>query len=167
MATTNLLLLEPIEKLGNEGEEVTVKAGYARNFLLPRNKAIPVTRANRKQIESLQKRKDERLARELDNAQRTAERIETMSIAIAVKTGPGGKLFGSVTPAQLIERLAEDGVELEKKQVKFEAIKTLGQHTANIKLHSDVSLDFNFEVVSENPIEELPSDDEAADYDDD
>lgn len=155
MAQQELLLLEPIENLGNEGDQVTVKAGFARNFLLPYGKAIPVTRANKKQIESLRKRAEVRLQRLLENAQQIAARLETISIAFAVQTGPGGKMFGAITAQDLIKRLAEEGVELEKKQVNlYTPVKTLGRHSTKIKLHSDVSMEFEFEVVSENPIED-------------
>src|SRR6056297_15946 len=97
MANSELLLLQPVENLGNEGDTVSVKSGYARNFLLPRGIAIPVTRSNRKQIESLRDRADKRRASELENAQATAAKLEPINIAFAVKTGPGGKMFGSVT----------------------------------------------------------------------
>lgn len=156
MATTELLLLKPVESLGHEGEQITVKAGYARNYLLPRGIAVHVTRSNKKQIEALQARREARLSRELDGAQRLGERIETISLAISVKTGPGGKLFGSVTALDLQSRLAEQGVELDRKQIQLNApIKTLGQHTTTLKLHPEVSIDFSFEVVSENPVEEI------------
>lgn len=155
MATTELLLLTPIEDLGNEGDQVNVKAGYARNYLLPRKLAVPVTRANRKQVEVLQKRRDERLRKELEAATAIKEKIEKVSVAIAVKTGPGGKVFGAVTAQNLIERLADEGITLDKKQVSlYTPAKSLGKHTTRIRLHEDISVDFEFEIVSENPIEE-------------
>jgi len=155
MATTELLLLKPIEDLGNEGDQVSVKSGYARNYLLPHNLAVPVTRANKKQIEVLQARRDERLRKELEGANELKGKIEKVSVAIAVKTGPGGKVFGAVTAQNLIERLAEDGIELDKKQVSLHTpAKSLGKHTTRIRLHPEVSVDFEFEIVSENPIEE-------------
>ncbi len=158
MPITEILLVKPVENLGNEGDTVKVKPGYARNFLLPRGYAIPVTRANRKQIEVLKKRSEERQRQELDYAQRTAQRIETMRIAIAVKTGPGGKVFGSVTAQDLIDRIAQEGVVLEKRHLNlYTPAKSLGKHVTRIKLHPEVQLDFEFEIVSENPIiEETP-----------
>jgi large subunit ribosomal protein L9 len=155
MANSELLLLQPVEHLGDEGDTVNVKTGYARNFLLPRGIAIPVTRANRKQIESLKDRAEKRLASELEAAQAIAAKLEPMNIAFAVKTGPGGKMFGSVTAQELITRIAEGGVTLDKRQVNlYSPVKSLGKHTTRIKLHPEVSVDFEFEVVSENPIEE-------------
>jgi large subunit ribosomal protein L9 len=155
MANAELLLLQPVENLGNEGDTITVKTGYARNFLLPRGLASPVTRANRKQIESLKNRSEKRLAAELASAETLGAKLETFQIVFAVKTGPGGKMFGSVTSQDLVSRIAEEGVKLDKKQVSlYTPVKSLGKHSTRIRLHDDVSVDFEFEVVSENPIEE-------------
>ena len=155
MATTDILLLEPVTGLGGEGDKVSVKAGYARNFLLPRKMALPVNRANQKYIDALQKRRAEREAQELGNAQELAAKIEKVGIAIAVKTGEGGKMFGSVTAQDLVDRLKEDGIEVERKQLNlYTPVKSLGKHTTKVKLHPEVSAEFDWEVVSENPIEE-------------
>lgn len=154
MAVSEIILLEPIANLGQEGEQVKVKAGFARNFLFPRRKALPVNRANKKQIESLMQTRAKRQAKELEGAEAIRKKLETLSIAIPVKTGVGGKIFGSVTAQDLINRLAEEGIELDRKQVTLgHPAKTLGKHIARIKLHTDVQLDFEFEIVSENPIE--------------
>jgi len=162
MANAELLLLQPIENLGDEGDTVTVKAGYARNFLLPRGFAIPVTRANRKQIESLRTRAEKRREDELAAANAIAEKLATFQIVFAVQTGPGGKMFGAVTAQDVISRIAENGVELEKKQVNlYTPVKSLGKHTTKIRLHPEVTHEFEFEVVSENPIEEDSDADEA------
>ncbi len=163
MATTDILLLEPVTGLGGEGDQVTVKAGYARNFLLPRKVALPVNRANQKYIDALQKRRAEREAKELGNAQELAAKIEKVGIAIAVKTGEGGKMFGSVTSQDLIDRLKEDGIELERKQLNlYTPVKSLGKHTTKVKLHPEISVEFEWEVVSENPIEETEDAEVAA-----
>jgi len=155
MAHAQLLLIKPVENLGNEGDTITVKTGYARNYLLPNGLAIPVTRANRKQIESLRDRAEKRKASELENAQQTAAKLETIQIVFAVQTGPGGKMFGAVTAQDLVSRIAENGVQLDKKQVSlYTPVKSLGKHSTRVRLHPDVSVDFEFEVVSENPIEE-------------
>ena len=155
MSNAELLLLQPVEDLGNEGDTVNVKIGYARNYLLPNGLAIPVTRSNRKQIEALRTRAEKRKISELDAAKALGEKLGTIQIVFAVKTGPGGKMFGSVTAQDLIVRIAENGVELEKKQVNlYTPVKSLGKHTTRVRLHPEVSVDFDFEVVSENPIEE-------------
>ena len=155
MANAELLLLQPVEDLGDEGDTVTVKSGYARNFLLPNGLAIPVNRSNRKQIEALRERAEKRRISELDAAKGIEDKLGTIQIVFAVKTGPGGKMFGAVTAQDLIEKIGENGIDLEKKQVNlYTPVKSLGKHTTRIRLHPEVSVDFDFEVVSENPIEE-------------
>jgi large subunit ribosomal protein L9 len=167
MANSQVLLLQPIKGLGAEGDTVTVRAGYARNFLLPRKQALPITQANKKHVESLLKAREVREQKEFESARTLGEQIEKTSIAIAVKTGEGGKMFGAVTANDLIERLKEEGIELVKKQLGLaQPIKDLGSHTAAIKLHADVEVELKFEVVSENPIEEAATED-ASDEDED
>lgn len=153
MATSNILLVKQVSHLGSEGEQKKVKAGYARNFLFPRGMAIPVTSSNKKQIAALQARKLAREAKELDEAKALEARINKLSIALPVKTGDNGKMFGAITAQDLIARIHEEGINIEKKQISLTApIKTLGKHTVSIKLHHDVAAELSFEVVSENPI---------------
>lgn len=154
MAHTDVLLLKQVERLGGEGEQVSVKAGYARNFLFPKKYAMPVNRANKKQIEALIKAREAREAREKSEAEQLAEKLSGVSIAFAVKTGEGGKMFGSVTAQDLLEKLAGEGIQLEKRQLQMQPVKELGKHSATVKLHKDVKVELAFEVVSENPIEE-------------
>ena len=154
MAHTEILLLEKVDNLGSEGDVVRVRSGYARNFLLPRSKAVPLNQANKKRLDSLKIARAAREADELQNAQDVASKISDLSIAIAVKTGTGGKLFGSVTAQQIIEKIAEKGFSLDKRHfTNFSPIKTLGQNTVSLNLFKDVSAELNVEVVSENPIE--------------
>ncbi len=161
MAHSEVLLIKPVEGLGAEGDQVKVRAGYARNFLLPRGVAAPLTQANRKQVEALKKRRVSREAEELQGAQELAAKLAKVSVAFAVKTGEGGKMFGAITSADLHEKLVQAGVEIEKKKIHlFNPIKSLGKHEVKIKLHADVSVDLSFDVVSENPI--VPSAEEAA-----
>jgi large subunit ribosomal protein L9 len=153
MAHHEVLLLKPVENLGAEGDQVKVRAGYARNYLLPRSIAVPLTSSNRKQIEALKKRRGEREAHELSGAQAIAALIEKTRIAFAVKTGEGGKMFGAVTTNDIHDKLAQAGLDIEKRKILLNTpVKALGQHTVKIKLHADVSVDLNFDVVSENPI---------------
>jgi len=157
MANTEVLLIKPVEGLGAEGDQVKVRAGYARNYLLPRQIAAPVTTANRKQVEALKKRRAEREIKELSGAQELAKRIEKVSIAFAVKTGEGGKMFGAITANDLHEKLVQAGIEIEKKKIHLHTpVKTLGKHETTIRLHGDVSVTVSFDVVSENPIEVAP-----------
>tara|TARA_B000000441_G_C21725043_1_gene341874 strand:+ start:89 stop:562 length:474 start_codon:yes stop_codon:yes gene_type:complete len=154
MAHTEILLLEKVDNLGSEGDVVRVRSGYARNFLLPRSIAVPLNQANKKRLDSLKIARAAREADELQNAQDVASKISDLSIAIAVKTGTGGKLFGSVTAQQIIEKIAEKGFSLDKRHfTNFSPIKTLGQNTVSLNLFKDVTAELNVEVVSENPIE--------------
>jgi large subunit ribosomal protein L9 len=153
MAHHEVLLLKPVENLGAEGDQVKVRAGYARNYLLPRDIAVPLTSSNRKQIEALKKRRAERESHELSGAQAMAALIEKTRIAFAVKTGEGGKMYGAVTTNDIHEKLVQAGLDIDKRKILLGApVKALGQHTVKIKLHADVSVDLNFDVVSENPI---------------
>ena len=155
MATQEVLLLQPVANLGAEGEAVHVKSGYARNFLLPRKLAVPMNQSNRRYLDALDQRRVQRERDEMADAERLASQIKKSSIAIAVKTGEGGKMFGSVTAANIVDRLKEDGIEIKKKQLSLSGpIKELGRHTLEVKLSADIQVKFNIEVVSENPIEE-------------
>jgi large subunit ribosomal protein L9 len=153
MAHSEILLLKPVEGLGGEGDQVKVRAGYARNYLLLRRIAVPVTAANRKQIESLKRRRGEREAQELNGAQELARKLEKTALAFAVKTGEGGKMFGAVTGADIHDKLVAAGFTIDKRKIQlFSPVKTLGRHEVKLKLHADVTVDLAFDVVSENPI---------------
>lgn len=155
MAFTQILLIKPVAKLGGEGEEVKVRAGYARNFLFPQKIAIPVTKANRKQIEALNAARERREAQELEEARQVAEKIGSARVALAMKTGEGGKMFGAVTAVHLQEKLQEAGLEVDRKAIQLaQPIKELGSHTVEVRLHPEVSAELSFDIVSENAIVE-------------
>ena len=155
MAHCEVLLVKPVENLGAEGDQVKVRAGYARNYLVPQKLAVSLTEANRKRVDALKKRRAEREAAELDGAQKLADIIAKVSVAFVVKTGEGGKMFGAITGADIHQKLVEAGVEIDKRKIHLHTpVKTLGKHEVKIKLHHDVSLDLAFDVVSENPIVE-------------
>jgi large subunit ribosomal protein L9 len=164
MAHSEVLLVKPVEGLGGEGDQVKVRAGYARNYLLPRQIAVPVTHANRKQVEALKRRRAEREAHELNGANELSKSLEKTSLAFAVKTGDGGKMFGAITSADLHEKLTAAGFAIDRKKILLHTpAKTLGRHTVKVKLHPDVTVELAFDIVSENPIEvpvaEKPSED--------
>ncbi len=153
MANSEILLVKPVDGLGGEGDQVKVRAGYARNYLLPRGIAVPLTTANRKQVEALKKRRAVREADELTGAQDLAKKLEKVALAFAVKTGEGGKMFGAITATDVHDKLTAAGVTLEKRRIQLHTpVKTLGQHTVKVKLHPEVTVELNFDVVSENPI---------------
>lgn len=158
MAYSEVLLLKPVDGLGSEGDQVKVRAGYARNFLLPREIAAPLTTANRKQVDALKKRRAEREIKELSAAQELAKKLEKVSLAFAVKTGEGGRMFGAVTANDLYDRFVQAGIEIDKRKIHlYTPVKALGKHETKIRLHPDVTVDISFDVVSENPIEAAPA----------
>lgn len=160
MANSEILLVKPVENLGGEGDQVKVRAGYARNYLLPRGIAVPLTGANRKQVDALKKRRAERESQELNGAQELAKKLEKTSMAFAVKTGEGGRMFGAITATDIHDKLTAAGFNIEKRRVLLHTpVKTLGQHAVKVKLHADVTVEMNFDVVSENPIEQAPAED--------
>ncbi len=156
MATSEVLLIQPVENLGAEGDQVKVKAGFARNFLYPQKRAVPLTRSNRKQIEALKVRRAEREAKNIEDAKAQATQFAKTHFAVAVKTGDSGKMFGAVTSIIIHEKLVEAGFEsLTRKQIHLESpIKELGQHSVTVKVYQDIEAEVKFDVVSENPIVE-------------
>ena len=148
MATADVLLVKPVEGLGAEGDEAKVKAGFARNYLIPQKLAVPLTASNRKQIEALKVARAAREAKDIQEAEALKTKIEGIHIAVQVRAGEEGKMFGAVTAKELHEHIAEAGVELDRKKVQLKTpIKELGKHMTQIKLHPEVVVDFEFEVV--------------------
>ncbi|MDG0965324.1 MAG: 50S ribosomal protein L9 [Opitutales bacterium] len=155
MATTEILLVEHINNLGSEGDVVKVRPGFARNYLLPQKKAVPLNHANKKRLDALKVARAARETDELQKSQEIATKLKDTKIAVAVKTGAGGKLFGSVTVHHILEKLSEKGFIFDKKHItSFSPIKVLGISKISISLHKDVEAEVEVEVVSENPIEE-------------
>lgn len=154
MATTEVLLVQHMPQLGSEGDVVKVRPGYARNYLIPQKKALPLNLANKKRLDSLLQARALRESDELQKAQEFSNKLKDLNIAVAVKTGTGGKLFGSVTINHILEKLSESGFTLDKKHfVSFTPIKELGKQIVTLQLHKDVQAEVEVEVVSENPIE--------------
>lgn len=154
MATTEVLLVEHIQKLGSEGDIVKVRPGFARNYLIPQKKALPLNLANKRRLDALKQSRAMRESEELQKAQEIATKLREVKIAVAVKTGSGGKLFGSVTSNHILEKLSESGFTLDKKHfVSFSPIKELGKQNVTLQLHREVEAEVEVEVVSENPIE--------------
>ena len=145
-----VILKEDVLKLGSLGDEVDVKNGYARNFLIPQGKALPVTRANIKQINHQRGMLAQKRADAIDAAKSLAQKLEDAELMFTMKSGESGKLFGSVTQKHIFDELAENGVELDRKKLHISSpIKTLGNHLVPIKLHTEVSANLRIKVVSE------------------
>jgi len=146
----DVILREDVEKLGSAGDVVSVKDGYARNFLLPRGLAYPATEGNRRRLESEHKSRARRVEAEVGQAKELAGRLEAVSLSFAMKAGEGDKLFGSVTTHDIAERLKGEGFEVDKKAVELaEPIKALGVYKVPIRLHPDVKPEVRVWVVKE------------------
>jgi large subunit ribosomal protein L9 len=143
MAFTEVLLIKPVDGLGAEGEQVRVRAGYARNYLLLQGIALPVNRANTKYIESLKKAREARESKDLESATATSAKLAALKLVFAVKTGEGGKMFGAISTAEIAAKLAEHGIELERKRIHLGQgpVKVLGKHLTTIRLHASVSVE--------------------------
>src|SRR5262249_8500707 len=125
-----IILQEDIEKLGHRGDVVTVKPGYARNFLLPRKLAIEATSGNMKALERIRGALAKKTATEVEAAQRQAEQLDNVSLSFTRKTGENDQLFGSVTSADIAEGLAAQGFKIDKRQVQLpDPIKALGDYS--------------------------------------
>ena len=146
-----IILKENIEKLGAKDEIVSVKAGYARNYLIPRGYAVPATDSALKMHAENLKQRAHKETKILAEAQATAEKIASVSIKLITKASDTGKIFGSINTIQLSEALAKEGYAIDRKSISIseEHIKNLGTYEARVKLHKEVSATFNFEVVGE------------------
>lgn len=143
----DVILLERIDKLGQMGDVVKVKNGYARNFLLPQKKALRATDANRTYFES---RRSELEAINLERrgeAEAVAKKMEGQHLVLVRQAGEGGQLYGSVTARDVADGLKEDGVKMDRGQVELHtAIKQLGKYVVAVKLHPEVSVDIALTV---------------------
>ena len=150
MATTEIILTEKIDHLGAEADIVKVKRGYARNFLVPQGKALEVTAGSLKRINNLKAKRAEREAKELNEADELARRINKLKVTIEIETGATGKAFGSITAADLAERLKKElggSTEIDRHRIHLERpIKETGEHEVIIKLHHDVVAKLNLIV---------------------
>jgi large subunit ribosomal protein L9 len=134
-----IILQEDIDKLGHRGDVVTVKPGYARNYLLPRNLAIEATPGNMNALERIRTSLAKKTATELEAATKQAELLTGVSLNFKRKTGENDQMFGSVTTGDLAEGLAAQGFKIDKRQVQLaEPIKTIGEHDVTIKVFRDV-----------------------------
>lgn len=150
MATTEVILTEKIAKLGAEADVVKVRRGYARNFLVPQGKALEVTPATLKRINLLKAKRAEREAKELNEAEDLARKINKLKITVELETGEGGKAFGSITATDLAEKLKSElggNVEIDRHRIHLEKpIKETGPHEVQVKLHADVVAKLNVTV---------------------
>lgn len=150
MSTTTILLREDIENLGGRGEIVKVKAGYARNYLLPKGIATLATKGNVKQIELERSALLKKAATEKSTADAQSEQMRNISLTFERKAGENGTLFGSVTTIDIAEALQAKGYEIDRRKIVMkDVIKETGDYTAKVKLHREVSIDIPVSVTAE------------------
>ncbi|MER3431415.1 MAG: 50S ribosomal protein L9 [Blastocatellia bacterium] len=160
MATTTILLKEDVESLGGRGEIVKVRAGYARNYLIPRGIATLATKGNIKQIEQERAALLKKAAVEKTTAEAQKEQMAGIELVFERKAGEDGTLFGSVTSMDIAAALEEKGYEIDRKKVALrEAIKVTGDYTVTVKLHREVSLDLPVRVIAEGSADAVPAGD--------
>ena len=145
-----IILMEDIPSLGKVGDLVKVSDGYARNFLLPRKKAVRATAVSLKAVEREQHSLEHKQDKLEQEAQELAQRIEEISCTVAKPAGEEGKLFGAVTSADIEDALREQGVSVDRKKIVLdEPIKNLGVYTVSLKLHPQVMAQLKLWVVKE------------------
>jgi|TARA_A200000159_G_C7251517_1_gene308980 large subunit ribosomal protein L9 len=146
-----VILKEDVQNLGQQGDVVEVKAGYARNYLMPKRLAILFTEQQQKSIEEAQKVELRKLEREKDQIDSVLKDIKALSLSLKMKSEEDNKLFGSVTKLDIVNLLEENGVKIDKKYIDLASpIKTLGEHTVNVSFTKDMSESFTVLVEKED-----------------
>ncbi len=146
-----LILRKDVENLGFKDDVVTVKPGYGRNFLIPQGFAVLATPSARKVLEETLKQRSYKEKKQIEDAQKQADKLNGLDIKLTAKAGAGDKIYGSVTSQDLADALAKEGVEIEKKYITIAGgnIKRLGQYDATLRFHREVISNFSFDVVAE------------------
>jgi len=145
-----VILREHIEHLGERGQIVKVADGYARNYLLPRNLALPATEGNRRHVERERKIVEAREAAEKGQAEAIAAKLTSVDIAIERRVGDTEQLYGSVTAVDIADYLKTQGFEIDRRKLILpEPIKAIGEHTVPLKLHREVTVPLKVRVVKE------------------
>ena len=152
MKTVKVILREDVSKLGDAGEIVTVKPGFARNYLLPQGLAYEATDASIRRLEQEKERAEANARRDFLEARRRASQLEDVSLTFHARAGEESKLFGSITSADIADRLAQQGLdfEVDRKQIELEdPIKALGVYNVPVKLHGEVRPEIKVWVIKE------------------
>jgi len=145
-----LILTQEVSGLGAPGDVVEVKAGYGRNYLVPRSLAMPWTRGSEKQIEMIKRARSAREIRSLDDAKEAAGRLSGLKVRLQTRAGSGGRLFGSISTADIAAAVRNaGGPELDKRKIEVRnPIKTVGAHQVAVRLHPEVSAKLDIEVTA-------------------
>jgi large subunit ribosomal protein L9 len=143
-----VILLERIEKLGQMGEEVNVKTGFARNYLLPKNKAVRATDENRKRFQEQRVQLEARNLERKAEAEKVAEPLKGLSVVLIRQAGESGQLYGSVNARDIAQAVTEAGASIGRQQVSLSApIKALGMHSVSVNLHPEVAIEVTVNVA--------------------
>ena len=147
----NVILKQDIPNLGSKDDIVTVKDGYARNYLIPKGYAINATRQERKVHEEILRQRAHKEEQLKEAALQLSEELKKVSLTIGAKTSTKGKIFGSVNTIQIAEALTEKGFEIDRKDIsiKDDLIKEVGSYMATVKLHKEVLVEIPFEIIAE------------------
>lgn len=159
MGQVKVILREGIPKLGDAGDLVSVRPGYARNYLIPKGIAIPATAEKLKEVEHHRRLIAQRQIELLKDLKGASQKIRGMDLDFEAQAGDSGKLFGSITPAQIAKRIGEQGVDVDRRKIQTEPIKLVGEHEIKIRLHKELVVEVTV-VVKAAAVQR--SDDEAA-----
>ncbi|MDR2723457.1 MAG: 50S ribosomal protein L9 [Cellulomonadaceae bacterium] len=145
-----LILTHEVTGLGEPGDIVEVKSGYARNYLIPRNLATPWTKGFEKQVSAIRKARKAREIASLADAQAAAESLKASGVTVTAHAGPAGRLFGAVTGAEIADAVkAAGGPTVDKRKIEIaQPIKTTGDYTVSVRLHPEVSANLNVSVIA-------------------
>lgn len=147
--STQVILTAEVESLGIQGSTVTVADGYARNYLIPKGLAMAATPGNLRRIETLRKKREEELATQVGQATEMAKKLAKQSCTITASAGADGKLFGSVTAADISSALKAEGMEVDRRKIVLEhPIRELGVYDIDVKLHPEVSAKVKIWIVA-------------------
>ena len=144
-----VILIQDVANLGYKNDIVKVKDGYGRNYLIPNRFAVIANDSNRKQLAENLKQQAHKMAKLLADAQALAEKLANTVITLSAKANEDGKIFGTITTAQVSEALAAQGIEVDKKVISIEPVKTLGEAVATAKLHREVKAEIKLNVIAE------------------
>jgi large subunit ribosomal protein L9 len=148
-----IILKRDVAKLGSTGDVVKVKNGYASNYLIPQGCAVQATVSALKQHNETIKQRAFKEAKIVETARDTAQKLDGLLLTIATKVGSTGKIYGSVSTLHIAESLKQKGFDIDRRQItiKEEQVKEVGKYNAEVKLHRDVNVKIEFEVVSDEP----------------
>ncbi|MEE4215564.1 MAG: 50S ribosomal protein L9 [Bacteroidales bacterium] len=147
----DIILKQDVNGLGDKGEIVSVKDGYARNFLIPQGYAILATPSAKKVHEENTRQRAHKEEKVKQEAEELASRLSGVSLTIGAKTSSSGKIFGSVNTIQIAEALKSEGFDIDRKNISIEGdqVKEIGKYKAQIKLHKEVKAEIEFEIIAE------------------